>query len=286
MQAMKICDALRWGTEELRLLEHPSLEAEVLLSHVLREERIFFKTHPEKKVSWWSFLLYKKCVQQRKKHVPVAYIVGYKNWGGMRILVNKNVLIPRDETEILCEHIVAEKRNISPKCILDVGTGSGCIALSLARAFPLAQVTALDNSSKALTVARKNFSNPDFVGNRYICSLPRIRTVQSNLLEKIHTDSTFDLIVANLPYVPETLAVSPEVEKEPSEALFSGSDGLDLIRKFATQLTEKNIRFVELWLEFLPSQQKEIGGIFADYKVSFFTDSGGSIFFARVNQNF
>jgi len=279
---MEIHDALQWGMGELCSLDQPRLEAEVLLCHVLGAERIFLKTHPEKKISWWSFLLYKKCVQKRKKGIPVAYIVGYKDWGGMRVSVNKHVLIPRDETEILCEHIMAEKRESAPRHILDMGTGSGCIALSLVRAFPTAEIIALDNSSKALRVARKNFSSSTLIGDAYMRPLQQIRFMQSDLLEKIPTHSAFDLIVANLPYVPETLAVSPEVRKEPHQAIFSGSDGLDLIRKFSQQLKEKQIIFSELWLEFLPFQQKEIKKIFSGYQIKFFTDCGGTVFFARI----
>ncbi len=230
---MDIQGVLRWGTEELSSLEHSHLEAEVLLCAVLKCDRMVFKTHPEKKVSWWPLLLYKKCVQQRRKNMPVAYIVGHKEWGGMRIFVNRHVLIPRDETEILCEHITAERRKNIHRHILDVGTGSGCIALFLARVFPSAKITALDNDSDALRVARKNFSKSGL----------RVEILRSNLLEKISAHSEFDLVVANLPYVPEKFAVTPEVGKEPRQAIFSGRDGLDLMRQFAGQLIEKKNTF-------------------------------------------
>ncbi|MCF7906299.1 peptide chain release factor N(5)-glutamine methyltransferase [Candidatus Gracilibacteria bacterium] len=271
---MNIQNSLHEAEKELHVLKNPRLEAEVLLCAVLHCDRVFLKSHPKKKVSWWRFLLYKKFVQKRKRKIPIAYIIGYKNWGGMRVLVNKQTLIPRDETEVLCSHIEGHKRLFLPRSLLDIGTGSGCIAMYLGHKYPKANVIALDNSVLALRVARKNLRR--FSG--------RVCVISSDLLEKISPHSMFDIIVANLPYVPQGADVTSEIGKEPYKAIFGGKDGLDVVRALATQLQEKEILFRELWLEFLPSQKEAIQRIFSSYKVVFFPDCGGSIFFALVQR--
>jgi release factor glutamine methyltransferase len=153
---MDIRQILDWNKKELKNLENPSLESEVILSHVLHCDRTFLKSHSHKKLPLWKWIMNKKIVQKRKKRMPLAYIFGYKNWGDMRIIVHENVLIPRDETEILCHHILQKKRTFSPKRMLDIGTGSGNIALFLTRNYQSAKVIALDISHKALKIARKN----------------------------------------------------------------------------------------------------------------------------------
>ena len=269
---MDIRRALLWGEEDLQYLENPKLEAEVLLAGVMKKDRIFLKTNPDFPLSWGEKRLYKKCVQKRLEGFPMAQILKYKDWAGFRIAVNKHVLIPRDETEILCECICGFSREDSVKRILDVGTGSGIIAIFLKHHFPEAMVQALDISSRALRVARKNAKKHQ----------PAIEFLRSNLLDKIEANEQYDIIVANLPYVPENISVSGEVSKEPRKAIFSGTDGLDLLRTFAVQLKEKNIRFQELWLEFLPQQEKSIAHIFSEYDVHFFTDTENAVRFARI----
>jgi release factor glutamine methyltransferase len=269
---MNIRTALLWGEDDLQYLENPKLEAEILLAGVLKKDRIFLKTNPEFPMSVREKRLYKKCVQRRLEGFPVAQILKYKDWAGFRIVINKHVLIPRDETEILCEHICEISRKDSVKRILDVGTGSGIIAIFLKHHFPEAMVQALDISKRALRVARKNAKKHQ----------PSIEFLRSNLLDKIEENEQYDIIVANLPYVPENISISREVSKEPRKAIFSGSDGLDLLRTFAEQLKEKNIRFQELWLEFLPQQEKSIEDLFKEYDVQFFTDTEKTVRFARI----
>jgi len=264
---------LREAEKELYELLNPKLEAEMLLCFVLQCNRVFLKTHSQKRISLWQFLLNKKCVQQRKKRIPLAYIRGYKEWGGMKILVNKNTLIPRDETEILCQHIREKKRDFAPKSFLDIGTGSGCIALFLAKSFPNANVLALDNSKKALRVVQKN---------THILGFP-VETIFSNLFENV-VRNDFDILIANLPYVPVGMELLPELQKEPSGALFGGGDGLDVIRRLALQIQKKEILFKELWLEFLPSQKEAIQKLFSTYKITFFPDCEGCLFFALVER--
>lgn len=259
----------------MKHLENPFLEAEVLLSFILHCSRELLKAHPEKEIENVDFLLYKKFVQKRKKRIPLAYITGKKEWMGMELVLTPKVLIPRDETEILCHHIASQKRKYGVRSCLDVGSGSGNIAFFLARQFPSARIAGIENSAQAFAVAQKNKKK---------LKLP-VSFCRSDMLSDIKKGSQWDIITANLPYLPRDLEISPEVQQEPLSALFSGHDGLDAIRRLQQQLQRKKILFRELWMEFLPFQQKQIQKIFSDTKVDFFPDEEGALFFACVRGN-
>ncbi len=269
---MTIKRAITWGKRVLSELHFPLLEVEVLLSHILNTDRAFLKANNERKLSMKECWKFRRGIKKRRKNIPLAYIIHTKLWGGISIYVNKNVLIPRDETEILCTKITQKKRGFLPRVILDIGTGSGCIALYLKKHWMKARVIALDKSKKALHVAQKNAQKHQL----------SIEFLYSNLLSNISQNSSFDIIVANLPYVPELQSVSPEVQKEPPNAIFSGVDGLEHIRCLAHELKKKNIHYQELWLEFLPSQKKSITHIFKNQKIQFLGDISESIFFACI----
>lgn len=273
---MNISEAIYWGSEKLSQLKNPKLEAEVLLSAVLEKDRVFVKTFVEKELEVKEFILYKKFIQKRSKSIPVAQILGYQYWNEFKILVDENVLIPRDETEILSLEIkkYLEKQKKENLKILDIGTGSGCISIFLKHYFPNSQVSGIDISQKALKIAQKN---------KKIQNLD-IEFFYSDLFSNIKDGSKFDVMVANLPYVPSELKVSLEVKKEPALALFSGKDGLVLIRRLANELKMKNIIFQVLFLEFLPSQKEKIETIFHDKKITFLSDVGGDVFFAKIEE--
>ena len=264
---------LKQATIILKDFSNPKLESEVLLSEVLQKPRIFFKTHPEFLVSEIQEENFFEFLNLRKKNIPVAYILGYKNWGGFKILVDKNTLIPRDETEILCQYIL-ERNNLDKKIkILDVGTGSGCIAVWVKKNFLDADVMALDISKKALNVAQKNAKNNNL----------KINFLVSDMLEGVLENSFFDIIIANLPYVPENIEVTAEVKQEPHSAIFSRNKGLHHIQKLEKELKRKNIKFNQLWLEFLPQQKQDIQVVFKHYKTELFGDVSGEIFFACIS---
>ena len=268
---LQISRAIFFAEKKLKNLENPRLEAEILAAKILQRDRIFLKKNPQKKFSFWQFLTFQKYIFLRKNRRPLAQICGEKIWADLKIFVNKNVLIPRDETEILCQKIVAEKRNFAPRKILDLGTGSGCIAIFLKKNFPAAEIWASDFSPKIFSIARKNAD--------FHCT--KINFCHSNFFENL--PKNWEIIVANLPYVPNKFFVKPEIFFEPKNAIFAGNDGLDCIRKFAEKIKNEKIFFREIWLEFLPFQKNKIKKIFVNFEIQFFKNICGQIFFAKIS---
>ncbi len=263
-------DVLFFATQKLSFLKNTELESEILLSDVLKVDRAYLRTHRDKKISFLNRWKYNYYINLRSQRVPLAYIRGWKEWCGFRIAVTSSVLIPRDETEILFQKIVQYEEN--PQNILDIGTGSGCLALALAKNYPQAIVMAVDISRAALSVAQRNFREHQVTAE----------TAYSDVLSAIPLGARFDIIVANLPYVPTKFSIAPEVQKEPEEAIFSGEDGLELLRRFACELEQKEIVFTSLWIEFLPQQWEMIQQIFKNWDVMPHQDISGDIYFARI----
>lgn len=198
-------------------------EADWILTHVLKTNRLSLKTLQGIKRN--QYYAAKKIVDQRiEKRLPLQYIIGDVDFCGYKIIVNKNVLIPRFETEVLATLAVDKvqelvQRSINPK-VLDLCTGSGCVAVVIGSRVKNSQVTASDISTAALEVARQNCKN-----------ITNINLIQSDLFQSI-TD-TFDIIVTNPPYVKtnELIHLSAEVKQEPKKALDGGEDGLDIIKR-------------------------------------------------------
>ncbi len=205
-------------------IETPRLDAEVLLAHVLNTTRAGLLASLQDEVSSSKQALFSSLVSRRQLREPIAYIVGKKEFWSLDINVEKGVLIPRPETEHVVEQalILAKSRGKAPS-ILDLCTGSGCVAVALAEELPLARITASDVSDDAVKVAKKNLAR---FGNR-------VRVLTGDLFSPIGSEA-FDIITANPPYIPDgdENALAPEIkEYEPGLALFSGKDGLDFIRR-------------------------------------------------------
>ncbi len=214
---------LRWGTARLATagVPHPSVDAEMLLAAVLGLDRtgLYLRQDPLEPKDQASF---RKYIARRRRREPLQYILGEAPFYGRLFRVNGDVLIPRPETELLVEEVL--KRHPGAGRIVDVGTGGGCIAVTLASECPGAQVVAVDRSQRALQTAHAN-------GSRHGVA-ERIHWVCADLLAALRDGYRADLIVANLPYVAsgELPALQPEVGAyEPWEALDGGSDGLSLI---------------------------------------------------------
>ncbi|MEX2105763.1 MAG: peptide chain release factor N(5)-glutamine methyltransferase, partial [Solirubrobacterales bacterium] len=199
------------------------MDAELLLAEATGVDRASLIADPKADVPPAAARRFGEMVRRRLRREPVAYILGRKGFRHLEISVDRRVLIPRPETELLVE--VALERQ--PATVLDVGTGSGAIALAIADELPGCAVTAIDTSPGALDVARANAERLGLAD--------RVRFLEGGLpeaLEGVHAPA-FDLILANLPYVAERdwASLQPEVtEWEPREALLAGPDGLDAYR--------------------------------------------------------
>ncbi len=216
-----------------RLLEQAEvaeagLEAQLLLAHVISASRTWLLTQLDQPLVHWAATVYRALVCRRLRREPFAYITGLRDWLDLTLLVDRNVLIPRPETEILAQLAIAELRGMGGvPLVVDVGTGSGALAIALARAYPEAHVVATDSSAAALRTAALNV--------QYYAA-GRIDLRLSNLLEGI---AAADLVVANLPYIPtgDLAGLEPELAFEPLSALDGGADGLAPIRSLLEQAT-------------------------------------------------
>lgn len=225
---MFISEAFAYGRASL-----PPLEAEILLCFVLKISREYLITHPEHEITTELILEFQRYCQARARGIPLAYLTHHKEFFGLDFYVDERVLIPRPETELLVEEAIKKmsgvKRQVSG-VICDVGTGSGCIAIALAKHLPQAKIMAIDIFEDALEIAQKN-AEIHAVSDR-------IKFLKSDLLSEI-SSIRFDGIVANLPYIgtSENHLVSREVfEHEPQEALFSGENGLELYERLFAQI--------------------------------------------------
>ncbi|MBQ2660215.1 peptide chain release factor N(5)-glutamine methyltransferase [Candidatus Saccharibacteria bacterium] len=216
-----------------------SLDAELILLDVLgKRERSFLVAHDDMGISRYEKELERR-VLRREKGEPLAYIVGRKEFFGREFLVSPEVLIPRPESEAMVEIV----KKLKVRRILDVGTGSGCLAVSLKLEKPEAEVVGVDISAGALGVAKKNAEK---LG-------AKVQFLQSDLLEKVEGD--FDVIVANLPYVDRDWEFISGIEFEPESALFAEDGGLFLIKKL---ILEAKKRTKYLVLEADPCQHEKI----------------------------
>lgn len=221
--------------------ENARLDALVLMEYISKIPREQLLTHLNKNVSRPLRLRLSRVLKLRLRHYPLAYITGHKEFYGLDFKVNKNVMIPRPETEAIIER--ALESSLSPSAaVLDMGTGSGCIAAVIKKHRPGWQVAAADISVKALALARQNAKSLGV----------KLKFIRSNLFSKI--DDKFDLVLANLPYVPLTEPVSPEAEREPASALYGGADGLDIYRAFLKEVKSHLKPGAKLIIEAMPQQ--------------------------------
>lgn len=211
-------------------VDSPRLSAQVLLAHVLGISRLDMLLEGGALVDEPCRLRMDELARRRMAGEPVAYIVGEREFYGFAFHVGPEVLIPRPETELIIDHLLDSLGKGACLKVLDVGTGSGALAVSCANLFPNFRIVAVDISFDALKVARKNARLHDVTD--------RILFVQGDLVELLRTDA-FDVVLANLPYVPLSTrdSLSREVLcHEPEIALFSGPDGLDCYRALALSL--------------------------------------------------
>jgi len=209
-----------------RNIENPRLNAEHLLAHVLRRKRIELYLDFERELTETELRPLRDLVKRRSEGEPLQHLLGTVEFCRLTFLCDKRAMVPRPETEELVEFLKSEIQN-SKSEIVDVGTGSGVIALSLAAEFPEARILAVDVSDDALALAQENAITLDLSS--------RVQFLKSRLLENI--EGAFDLIVANLPYIStlDRQTLSREVLHDPEIALFAGAGGDELVRELIDQ---------------------------------------------------
>jgi release factor glutamine methyltransferase len=209
------------------------LEANVLLGHALKKSRAYLLAHPELDLDDASLAPFTALLNRRLTGEPIAYVLGQREFYGLEFSVTPDVLIPRPETELLVELALAHIPSDQPSQILDLGSGSGAIALTLAKLRPQALVTAVDVSPQALTITRQNATR---------LKVSNVCFIESDWFEALDPSRHFDLIVSNPPYVAQDdpHLRQGDVRFEPIRALQSGADGLQDIRRIA----QESLRFL------------------------------------------
>ena len=234
---MLLGETLNSAIQQLKAAHVPSarMNAELLLRFTLGCDRAYLYGHPERKLTPEEQSRYEDALTQRAKGIPAQYITGHQEFWGMDLIVSPAVLIPRPETEHVIEKVLeCVGRTPSPAKvrIIDVGTGSGCIALALAKELPRAEVHATDISAAALEVARANAARHQLE--------KRIQFHETDLLAGMKSGA-FDFVVSNPPYVGESEedSVQLEVRKcEPRQAVFAGITGTEVIERLIPQAWE------------------------------------------------
>jgi len=230
---MTIKEALTWGTSELReVCERAQYEAELLLAFQLKQDRTYLIIHDNGII---DIKEYETLIQRRKKHEPYEYIVGEASFYDIHLKVEKGVLIPRPETEILIDLVsdIIEKENITR--IAEIGVGSGAISVVLARKFSELHSIATDICDKPIEVSRLNI-------NKYELS-EHIEVRKSNLLDEV--SEPVELVVSNPPYIAEDfLLESNVIDYEPKEALFGGRVGDELLKQIIVDVKEKKVKWL------------------------------------------
>ncbi len=223
-----------------------TLDTELLLSYILKKPREWILAHPDETIDKIHIIKYKQLFAKRAKSVPLAYLTGHKEFFGLDFIVNKNVLIPRPETELMIELVLdkIKKLNDCKIILIDIGTGSGCIPISIANQIRKSELSVIRNvyatdiSQKALLVARKNaklhHTKIKFIHGNLLSKFP-ISNFQFPIKSKL---PNFQIIItANLPYLTnQQFKHEPSIQHEPKLALVAGHDGLKYYKKLLMQI--------------------------------------------------
>lgn len=246
---MKISDALKQGVDILSKgmseINMPLLDAQIILCRVKDRDRAYLIAHSDEKLSELEIDLFFECINKRASGCPVSYITGRKEFMGIEFFVDENVLIPRDDTEILVNCVLDIAKQYKTLKILNIGTGSGCIEVAIAHYNTDAEITGIEKYDSAIYVAQKNI-------DKYELS-KKIRLIKSDMFDGLDKNKSFDIICSNPPYITkdemENLSIDVK-EFEPYTALYGGEDGLDFYKIIAGQakkhLTSNGFLVVEI----------------------------------------
>lgn len=259
----RLLDWTRGFLAEKRI-DEPRLSAELLLAHALACRKIDLYTRFEQRPAPPQVAAFRELVRRAAAQEPIAYLVGHKEFYSIDLLVSPAVLIPRPETELLVEAAVMHCRAAGhERCdVLDLGTGSGCVAIAVARLVPGAAVVATDVSPDALDVARRNVER--------LALAERVRLAVADgpdLPAELRPAAGFDLILCNPPYIaePHRAALPANVrDYEPALALFGGADGLSLIRRLAAGAGALLAPSGRLLLEVADGQADAVAALFTE----------------------
>jgi release factor glutamine methyltransferase len=244
------------------------LDAELLLSLALDVNRSYIFAHPEDSLDPDASKRFLSLVARRASGEPMPYITGEREFWSMNLMVTPATLVPRPETEILVERALMLIGRTATLRILDLGTGSGAIALALARERPLCEIVATDLSADALAVARQNARQLDIANVSFACG---------DWIDPVKGQQ-FDLIVSNPPYIAETDADLARLRHEPLSALSAGTDGLDAIRRIAATAGGVLVGGGRLLLEHGSTQREAVAAVLQTNgwsQIEFFDDYAG-----------
>lgn len=233
------------------------LDASVLLAGILDKDKSFILAHPEFEIPVAKLAVLDKQIERRARHEPLAYIRGKSEFYGRDFEVNSHTLVPRPETEAMIELLLNQIEDGRWKTddiqIVDVGTGSGCLAITAKLEVLAAEVIATDISEASIKTALKNAQKLQ----------ADVEFCQGNLLEPIQSSvlKPQSIILANLPYVPDNHTINPAAMHEPKHAIFGGPDGLEVYRKLFEQISAREIKPKFVFTESLPFQHQELSRI-------------------------
>ena len=224
-QMPTIKEWLEFASKKLLIAGIPTnnLDAEIILAECLGVGKTYLHAHPEQLILKSKYNLINKKLNIRSKRLPIAYILGKKEFYGREFRVNKNTLIPRPESEAIVDSLKEIIQKNDRLTLIDVGTGSGCLGITAKLEFPNIKVTLIDVSNKALKVAKNNAK----LLSADVC-------IKKNNLSNKYKEKS-DIIIANLPYVDKTWLRSPETAYEPPLALFANENGISLIKELMAQ---------------------------------------------------
>lgn len=249
-----------WLSDSTKLLSSENgtarLDVELLLAEVLGQPRSWILAHTEQSLNQLQLNRLAAMLSRRQAHEPLAYIVGHCYFYGRQFAVDKRVLVPRPETETMIDMLLELTANHHGQpTIVDVGTGSGAVAITAALERPKATVYAIDIDPGCLAVAKHNAQ----------LHAADIKFLRGNLLQPLldlHASLSELIILANLPYVPDSYHINPAASHEPPQAIFGGSDGLDLYRSMFDQLQQLSCTVLT---ESLPPQHAALADIASNY---------------------
>lgn len=257
---MNIREALAYTTTMLNNVSNPALEARILLQHILNVQLEYLFSHNDYILSSLELSLLMQVINRRQKLEPIAYILQYKEFYGRDFFVTNDVLIPRPDSETLIECILKDYKNHSDELsILDIGTGSGCLIITLLLELQNAIGTAIDIDSNALKIAHKNTKQYNLEN--------KIEFIESNWFSNLQTNKKFDIIISNPPYITSTTHMAEEtVLYEPKIALFDDRNKHDrgsynIIAEHARSFLKPDGR---MYLEIGYDQAQEISTIYID----------------------